>query len=183
MYCSHCGTSKKGLSLCGDCKDVAYCSRKCQVKDYSKHIELCGAREEEETEYGPFNSRLELLTALFELTNYTEENQRRLRRKGTKYLVGLYYRLKRQEEEEEKPEKVSPILVDILEEIYRVRESKGYSANREVYQDMSISQLREELRRLKTEDYAAFDGALFDDVNQMKYVKEGSFFSDDILFA
>lgn len=40
IVCASCG-SEKGLKKCTGCNLVYYCSRKCQVKDWTKHSKLC----------------------------------------------------------------------------------------------------------------------------------------------
>ncbi|KAK1759107.1 putative histone-lysine N-methyltransferase [Echria macrotheca] len=41
--CANCGTASERLMLCGRCKAVAYCGRKCQVAHYKAHKGSCQA--------------------------------------------------------------------------------------------------------------------------------------------
>ncbi len=41
-YCANCNISAPNLKKCGRCKDIYYCSRECQVVNWTKHKPNCG---------------------------------------------------------------------------------------------------------------------------------------------
>lgn len=45
--CKRCGkVEKRKMDICARCKNVIYCSRRCQVKDWKEHKSQCVAKEE-----------------------------------------------------------------------------------------------------------------------------------------